>query len=97
MVSALIWTRMGSWRQDKRDGGGSRRAAWLPSSGRRNHGRSRPGPRGAADAAIAAVATIVALVAAIEQFRTANSPAGVFVAPGPPVRAVAVGRCWAWR
>ena len=44
MVSPLIWTRMGSWRQDKRDGGGSRRAAWPPSSGRRNHSRSCPGP-----------------------------------------------------
>jgi signal transduction histidine kinase len=38
----------------------------------------------AADAAIAAVATIVALVAAIEQFRTANGPAGAFVAQAPP-------------
>ena len=74
---------MGSWRQDKRDGGGSRRAAWPPSSGRRNHSRSCPRPAGAADAAIAAVATIVALVVAIEQFRTANGPAGVFVAQAP--------------
>ena len=50
-------------------------------------GRKEPQPvlspaARAADAAIAAVATIVALVVAIEQFRTVNGPAGIFVAPG---------------
>ena len=100
---------MGSWRQDKRDGGGSRRAAWPPSSGRRNHSRSCPRAARAADAAIAAVATIVALAAAIEQFRTVNGPIGIFVVPGtshawswcgsrlPPCLGCRHGRCWAWR